>query len=150
MKSFVGNLLHFLHHTKDEVIIRSLLQHLEPYLIFIATFPRMGKNFMKVLLNLWETGEEHVRVSAFLSIRKLAISVPNPMLGYALKGTYLTYVRSCKFANNQNLPTINFMTNCFMEIYRLDFVSSYQHAFVYIRQLAIHLRNAITHPSKVG
>lgn len=123
---------------------------MEPYIVFAATFPIMGKNFMKVLLNLWEVGEEHIRVLAFLSIRKLAIAAPDPMLDYALKGTYLTYVRGCKFLNGQSLPIVNFMSNCVMEIYSLDFVASYQHAFVYIRQLAIHLRNAITQKSKVS
>jgi nucleolar complex protein 2 len=35
------------------------------------------------------------------------------------------------------------MGNCVVELYSLDYVSSYQHAFVYIRQLALHLRSAL-------
>jgi nucleolar complex protein 2 len=39
--------------------------------------------------------------------------------------------------------------NCLVELYGINFTSSYQHAFVYIRQLAIHLRTAIHTKSKV-
>lgn len=37
-----------------------------------------------------------------------------------------------------------FLANSVVELYMLDDNSSYQHAFVYIRQLAINLRNALT------
>jgi nucleolar complex protein 2 len=42
------------------------------------------------------------------------------------------------------------MLNSVIEIYRLDINAAYQHAFVYIRQLAVHLRNAITIKKKDG
>jgi nucleolar complex protein 2 len=149
VKSFVGNILHLLHHTTHNLVLRMVLKSIEPYIIYVATFPKMGKNFMKILLHLWEMSEEHVRVLAFLLIHKLATTASDPMLEYALKGVYLAYVRNCKFVTNKNLPMIQFMSNCVVEIYGLDLIMSYQYAFVYIRQLAIHLRNAMTQQNKV-
>lgn len=46
-------------------------------------------------------------------------------------------------------PVITFMQNSLVEIFSLDENLSYQYGFVYIRQLAIHLRNAILQKKKV-
>lgn len=41
------------------------------------------------------------------------------------------------------LPSINLLKNTFSSLYSLDSSASYQHAFGFIRQLAIALRNCI-------
>lgn len=41
------------------------------------------------------------------------------------------------------LPAINLMKNSSSELYALNLRASYQHAFGFIRQLAVHLRGAL-------
>ena len=47
--------------------------------------------------------------------------------------TYLAYAKRAKFANTTTvtsfLLTLKYMGNCVMELYSLDYASSYQHAF---------------------
>lgn len=57
---------------------------------------------------------------------------------------YVKYVENAKFVSPSTLPGINFTRHSLAEIYLLNTDLSYRHAFLYIRQLAIHLRNATT------
>ena len=61
---------------------------------------------------------------------------------------YMAFVSNCKFSSAANLPGIKFMTNSLVELLAIDLPTCYQHAFVYIRQLAIHLRTTITSGKK--
>lgn len=61
----------------------------------------------------------------------------------------MNFVKNTKFMSPKTKPVIAFMQNSLVEIFSLDEHLSYQYGFVYIRQLAIHLRNAILQKKKV-
>ena len=62
---------------------------------------------------------------------------------------YAAYVRNTKFTSPSSLAQIGFMQKSLVEIFSLDSTLTYQYSFIYIRQLAIHLRNAITNTKEV-
>lgn len=62
---------------------------------------------------------------------------------------YIAYIRGAKFVSANTLPQINFMKQTLVTLLTINSSLSYQHSFLYIRQLAIHLRNAITIQKKV-
>ncbi|KAL7554176.1 hypothetical protein ACHAWF_017582 [Thalassiosira exigua] len=155
LESFLRSTLHVLDEAgKEAKLLRFVLAALSKYVPYLSATPKLAKPFLKTCARLWaaplDSDEEHnaVRLQAFLRIRQLAITQPYPFVEDALKATYLGYARRSKFGTAASvgtvLPTLTFMGNCVVELYGLDYASSYQHAFVYVRQLALHLRSATT------
>ena len=63
------------------------------------------------------------------------------------RDSYLFYSRRVKFVTASSvsglLPTLTVMVNFVVKLYSLDYASSYQHTFVYVPQLALHLRSSL-------
>uniref|UniRef100_A0A0P4WBG0 Uncharacterized protein n=1 Tax=Scylla olivacea TaxID=85551 RepID=A0A0P4WBG0_SCYOL len=114
-----------------------------PLLSYYASHPAVCKMLLKRLITLWATSEKRVRVVAFVAIFRLAQNLPPKPLEWVLKRLYLTYVQNARFTSPSTWGLIDFMRLSLVELYALDQVLAYKHAFVYIRQMAFHLRNAI-------
>lgn len=65
------------------------------------------------------------------------------------QNTYQTLVKFSKNTTAHTLSSITFMKNSASEIFCLDHQAAYQHAFGFIRQLAIRLRNSMKLKTKV-
>ena len=149
VKSFLKNLLHLMLGVTDSEMLVMLMNSIQTYVPYIASIPNLPKRYLKELLSTWSTtGKSELRTSCFLSIRQLALVTPFPFIEQVMKGVYLSFVRNAKTMNEQSRTAVAMMGKCIVEILGIDLVAAYQHAFVYIRQLAIHLRNAIKNKSK--
>lgn len=143
LKGYFVDLFKLLGGVTSNNILVVLLKHLHQMSSFLSCYPSLAKTSFRRLTSLWSTSEETVRVLAFLSILRITRNNQGSLLEGILKMMYLTYVKGSKFVSPTTWPNIAFMRRSLVEMYALDPNVSYQYVFLYIRQLAIHLRNAI-------
>ncbi|KAF8841034.1 Noc2-domain-containing protein [Paxillus ammoniavirescens] len=146
--SYFNNIVHLIPQLTDEELLQLAFAESAKIIPYIITSRKAAKAYLKKCLEVWSSGKDSVRIAAFLSIRKLASSADDAIRDLALKSTYLELVRSSKSTSIHKLPSINLMKNSASEIFCLDHTAAYQHAFGYIRQLAIHLRNSMKTKTK--
>ncbi|RDX44080.1 Noc2-domain-containing protein [Lentinus brumalis] len=146
--SYFHNVLHLMGQISDNEMLRLALSETAKLVPYITSSRKTVKLYLKTCLDYWSSAEDSVRISAFLSVRRLAAATDESVVDAVLKNTYLTLVRSCKSTSAHTLPSINLMKNSASELFCADHSASYQHAFGYIRQLAIHLRNSMKTKTK--
>jgi len=127
---------------QEQSVLCVLLKHIHSMLPYYQSFQKGAKAVMLKLINIWSSATETPRILAFMCLVKLVRN--SPLLEPCVKAMYLSYVKNCKFTSSSTLPSISFMKRSLVEMFGLDHNMAYYQAFVYIRQLAIHLRNAIT------
>ncbi|KAJ7041198.1 Noc2-domain-containing protein [Mycena alexandri] len=141
--SYFQNVIHILSQLTDNEMLQLAVAESAKIIPYIVSSRKAVKVYLKKCLELWSSAQDNIRIAAFLAIRKLASATDESILDSVLKGTYLTLVRSSKSTSAHSLPSINLMKNSASEVFSLDPGVAYQHAFGYIRQLAIHLRNSM-------
>ncbi|XP_061759938.1 nucleolar complex protein 2 homolog isoform X2 [Nerophis ophidion] len=148
IKMYLSGVVQLLSYLTEATVISAVLRHANQLILYYLCLPKQCRYLAKQLLKQWSTGEETCRVLAFLALNKICRNKQETYFASIVKQMYISYVQNCKFTSPNALPMINFMQRTLTEMYSLNTQATYQQAFIYIRQLAIHLRNAMTMKKK--
>ena len=150
LKTYSASIHHLMETLSDSPTIKLTLSSLLPLLPYLLSFKKILKTLIKAIIEIWSdsSSDEATRITAFLLIRRLTLISDASLREAVLKTTYQGLVKGSRITNIYSLPGIHLMKNSAAELWGLDPNIGYTTGFVYIRQLAVHLRTSITHPTK--
>ncbi|ELU07056.1 hypothetical protein CAPTEDRAFT_141038 [Capitella teleta] len=144
VKRYMTDLVKFLKDLGEASVLSATLKHVLLMAPYVLPFPKICKALLRNLIRIWSTAESEARLIAFLALNKTVRLQRSVLLAPTLKQMYMAYVSNCKFTSPRTLPLIKFMQASLVELLLTDSRVAYQLAFVYVRQLAVHLRSALT------
>ena len=137
----------------DPNLSAGMLHALAPFVPLLHFVHGLTKSVLKMSLSLCANASERIRLAAYVVVRAVATRAAGTRSLYqstAFKGVFLALVRSGHQYSIHNMPAIAFLMNCVVDLYGTDIEAAYQHAFVYLRQLAIYLRAVLQQQSQAN
>uniref|UniRef100_A0A0K0CWV7 Nucleolar complex protein 2 homolog n=1 Tax=Angiostrongylus cantonensis TaxID=6313 RepID=A0A0K0CWV7_ANGCA len=131
----------FVNEVQASDIIVTTLKAILRIVDLYALFKRLTKKLSKVLVRIWSRKTLDCRVGAYVCMTKLVKNHPEHFV-VLYKCCYLGFVSNSRVVTNTTWPLLHFAHRTFAELTVLHPNLAYPYAFVYIRQIAIHLRNA--------
>jgi nucleolar complex protein 2 len=159
IKSFLTNLIHFMNGVSDTVLRSFVARHASSSLTpYMALYPGTAEKYLKTVLKWWATppssgdtedpDTDAMRAHAFIAARTMAIGMPHPFAQTVLRSMYLTFARNARHRHPSGERHLRFLTDCVAEMYAgsgsVDPHGAYIQAFGFVRQLAIHIRSALS------
>lgn len=147
IKSYTASVLHLLGTLSDDATLKLTISALTPLLPYLLSFRKVLKNLIKTVVHFWSqaSSSEATRITAFLVLRRLVVIGDKGVREAVLKVAYQGLIQGSRSTNPNTIQGINLMKNSAAELWGIDPSIGYTTAFTFIRQLAMHLRNSITH-----
>jgi nucleolar complex protein 2 len=137
--------------SSDGLLCAQLAQSMAVFVKVMHLVRGVTKVALRAVLNLCTHAEETTRIAAYmvvLAIAKRSAGSRSLYQSAVFKGLFLSLVRTSHKYTIHTLPVIGFLMSSVVNLYSTDMEAAYQHAYVYIRQLAVHLRSALQEQSQ--
>lgn len=146
VRSFLTNASVLLKQATEGPVIKSLLYNLSKMSKILHLFPEHFKLISKQVCKLWGDSERAIKLVCYNFIRSMYDSGTCDRL-QVMKSLFLSYAKNSKFVSLENLPDLDLMRSCFVDLMAIDMSVGYQVVFIYLRQLSLHLSQVISHTS---
>jgi hypothetical protein len=116
LKSFIlmSFFFQFLGSVSSPQIVGVVLKHLHQLSMFVPYFTRLRRPLLKRLVSLWGSGEETVRVVAFLCLLKITTNQQQALLEKVLKVWPLFVIRHTDMSENTVFDSQKFLLCVFV------------------------------------
>lgn len=95
IKVYLSDLLRLLDTLKESSMRCAILKHVQSLSEYYICFPKVVKRLQKLLVSCWSEGESHVKVLAFVVLRRITLLQPHPALHHLLKVHTHTHTQRC-------------------------------------------------------
>ncbi|KAF8361258.1 pro-2, partial [Pristionchus pacificus] len=142
VKQYLHGLLLFLSEVQSSSVVTITAKAISALTSLFAQLPKLCRMLVKALVRLWTRKTLEERCAAYFAMNSLVKAAPD-QFAILYKSCYMGFVSCSRDVSPDSWPLLVFMHRSFAQLTLLNPNVAYQYAFVYIRQTAIHIRNAV-------